>query len=158
MVFGFGIFFSDLNLSITDYFFESILPGYYDFRPSHVHIKITTPNEEVLISQLYFANDPYCENDTWCQDADDRIISLIENEFGLSGEIDLIINSSESGIILENGVGPQPGLPDAGSQGPMGALHHVWRHLWFTTDAHAVCVRAFAFGIGRVDSCVFSQA
>ena len=92
-----GKFFSDEN---GNYFFESILPGYYDFRPSHVHIKITTPNEEVLISQLYFANDPYCENDTWCQDADDRIISLIENEFGLSGEIDLIINSSESGIIL----------------------------------------------------------
>ena len=92
-----GKFFSDDN---GDYDFESIIPGYYGSRPRHIHIKITTPNEEVLISQLYFENDPYCENDTWCQDADDRIISLQENEFGFNGEINLIIDSFESGVIL----------------------------------------------------------
>ena len=92
-----GKFFSDAN---GYYNFESILPGYYGSRPRHVHIKITTPNEQVLISQLYFENDPFCEDDQWCQDADDRIISLVEDEFGLNGEIDLIMNSLEDGIIL----------------------------------------------------------
>ena len=92
-----GKFFSDVN---GDYTFESILPGYYGSRPRHIHIKITTPNQEELISQLYFENDPFCEDDQWCQDADDRIISLSEDEFGLNGEIDLIMNSLEDGIIL----------------------------------------------------------
>jgi protocatechuate 3,4-dioxygenase beta subunit len=92
-----GKFFSDIN---GDYTFESILPGYYGTRPRHLHIKITTPDDEVLVSQLYFENDPYCENDPWCQDADDRIISLEENEFGLYGDIDLIMNSLEDGIML----------------------------------------------------------
>tara|TARA_B100000029_G_C17309309_1_gene863759 strand:+ start:88 stop:858 length:771 start_codon:yes stop_codon:yes gene_type:complete len=92
-----GAFFSDES---GDYIFESILPGYYGNRPRHIHIKVTTPNEEVLISQLYFENDPYCENDTWCQDADDRIITLEENDSVLFGELDLIMNSSENGIYL----------------------------------------------------------
>jgi len=92
-----GKFFSDAN---GYYYFESILPGYYGSRPRHIHIKITTPNGEELISQLYFENDPYCESDQWCQDADDRIISLEENEFGLYGDMDLIMNSSENGISL----------------------------------------------------------
>ena len=92
-----GKFFSDSN---GDYSFESILPGYYGSRPRHLHIKITTPDEEVLVSQLYFENDPYCENDPWCQDANGRIILLEENEFGLYGDIDLIMNSLEDGIML----------------------------------------------------------
>ncbi len=53
-----------------------------------------------LVSQLYFENDPYCENDQWCQDADDRIISLIEDDSGVNGEINLIMDSLESGILL----------------------------------------------------------
>ena len=92
-----GKFFSNIN---GDYTFESILPGYYGSRPKHLHIKITTPNAEVLVSQLYFENDPYCENDPWCQDADGRIVSLEENEFGLYGNIDLIMDSLEDGIML----------------------------------------------------------
>ena len=92
-----GKLFSDEN---GNYTFESILPGYYGTRPRHIHIKVTTPNEEILVSQLYFGNDPYCENDEWCQDAEDRIILLEENELGLYGGIDLIMNSSDNGIIL----------------------------------------------------------
>ena len=92
-----GKFFSDSN---GNYSFESILPGYYGSRPRHIHIKITTPNGQVLVSQLYFENDPYCENDQWCQDANDRIISLQENEFGLYGTMNLIMNSVEDGIVL----------------------------------------------------------
>ena len=92
-----GKFFSDENGNFT---FESILPGYYGTRPRHIHIKVSTPDEEILVSQLYFGNDPYCENDEWCQDAEDRIILLEENESGLYGGIDIIINSTDNGIIL----------------------------------------------------------
>jgi len=92
-----GKMFSDLN---GQYNFETILPGYYEPRPRHIHIQITTPNEEVLVSQLYFEDDPFCESDPWCQDANDRIISLEENEFGLHGEMEFNMSSISNGIIL----------------------------------------------------------
>jgi len=92
-----GKFFSDDN---GYYYFESILPGHYGTRPRHVHIKITTPNGEVLITQLYFENDPFCETDPFCQSAEDRIISLQEIDLALYGEMEFIMNSNESGIII----------------------------------------------------------
>ena len=88
--------FSDIN---GQYGFETILPGYYANRPRHIHVKITTPNNEVLISQLYFANDPFCASDPWCQDAGDRVIDLVENLSGLYGQFDFIMDSSSNGII-----------------------------------------------------------
>lgn len=43
------------------YSFETILPGKYlngnDFRPSHIHFKITPPNSNAFITHLYFAGD-----------------------------------------------------------------------------------------------------
>ena len=82
------------------YAFETILPGHYANRPKHIHIIITTPNEEVLVSQIYFEGDPLCETDTWCQDAEDRIVVLQEDNLGLHGELDFNMNSAINGIIL----------------------------------------------------------
>ena len=82
------------------YAFETILPGYYASRPKHIHIKITTPNQEVLISQIYFEGDPLCETDSWCQDAEDRILVLEEDNLGLHGELDFNMNSAINGVVL----------------------------------------------------------
>ena len=92
-----GKMFSDIN---GQYHFETILPGYYTPRPRHIHIKITTPNEEILITQLYFDGDPFCETDPSCQDAEDRILILQEDNLGLHGEMEFIMNSINNGIIL----------------------------------------------------------
>jgi catechol 1,2-dioxygenase len=81
------------------YAFETILPGNYASRPLHIHIKITTPDGEVLVSQIYFDNDPLCESDPWCQDAEERILSLNEDSSGLNGQLDIVMNSTLSGII-----------------------------------------------------------
>jgi catechol 1,2-dioxygenase len=49
------------------YRFETVLPGRYrtgrDFRPSHIHLKISHPDGRTLITQVYFENDPYLAND-----------------------------------------------------------------------------------------------
>ena len=92
-----GKMFSDEN---GQYAFETVLPGYYANRPRHIHIKITTPNEEVLISQLYFEGDPLCETDPWCQEAEDRILILQENNLELYGQMDFSIDSTINGIVL----------------------------------------------------------
>ena len=45
------------------YRFETIRPGRYlqpsGWRPAHIHFEVTAPGYQPLISQLYFADDPY---------------------------------------------------------------------------------------------------
>lgn len=52
-----------------NYKFRTIIPGRYLngslYRPSHIHFRITAPEHQELISQIYFKNDPYIETDPW---------------------------------------------------------------------------------------------
>jgi len=91
-----GKMFSNTN---GQYAFETILPGNYASRPMHIHIKITTPDGEILVSQIYFDSDPLCDTDPWCQDAGERILALQEESSGLYGQLDIVMNSTLSGII-----------------------------------------------------------
>ena len=91
-----GKMFSNTN---GQYAFETILPGNYASRTMHIHIKITTPNGEVLVSQIYFDSDPLCDTDPWCQEAGERILALNEDSSGLHGQLDIVMNSILSGII-----------------------------------------------------------
>lgn len=49
------------------YRFETILPGWYlngaQYRPRHIHFKLTAPGFEELVTQLYFKDDPYLADD-----------------------------------------------------------------------------------------------
>ncbi|HUQ71425.1 MAG TPA: hypothetical protein VM165_17990 [Planctomycetaceae bacterium] len=48
----------------TDYAVETIMPGHYPSRPvQHVHYLITAPGCKPLITQLYFATDPFFDGD-----------------------------------------------------------------------------------------------
>ena len=82
------------------YGYESILPASYANRPRHIHYKITAPDGTSLITQLYFENDPLCENDPWCSDAEDRIIPLSEDAEVLSGQFDITLNTDMVSILL----------------------------------------------------------
>ncbi len=52
------------------YGFDTILPGAYldagGYRPRHIHFRVTTPSGKVLITQLYFAGDPYLSPNDSC--------------------------------------------------------------------------------------------
>lgn len=85
------------------YMFETILPGKYlnagQFRPSHIHFKITPPNFPELTTQLYFEGDTSIPADSAASvtsgeyDARHRIIPLIENADGkMEGTWDIVIN------------------------------------------------------------------
>lgn len=93
------------------YVFETIKPGWYlngsSFRPSHIHFKITPPDSDTLITQLYFEGDPYIAGDAAASiqggefDATHRIIPLLENSEGvLEGVWDIFVDGQ--GIILGN--------------------------------------------------------
>jgi protocatechuate 3,4-dioxygenase beta subunit len=48
----------------TDYQVGSIMPGHYPDRPAqHIHYLITAPGCKPLVTQLYFATDPFFEGD-----------------------------------------------------------------------------------------------
>ena len=102
------------------YIFETIKPGLYlngsNYRPSHIHFKITPPGFSTLITQLYFQGDPYIPTDAAASvnsgsfDATHRIIPLVTNINGdLEGTWDIIINGNgipvgTNNIYLEKGM------------------------------------------------------
>lgn len=46
----------------TDYGVETIMPGHYPDRPAqHIHYLIKAPGHRPLVTQLYFATDPFFE-------------------------------------------------------------------------------------------------
>lgn len=48
----------------SEYTIETILPGHYDDRPAqHIHYMIAAPGHKTLITQAYFATDPFFEGD-----------------------------------------------------------------------------------------------
>jgi hypothetical protein len=83
------------------YAFETILPGAYlngnQYRPKHIHFRVNKPGFPELITQLYFAGDPYIAADPWASqpDAAARIIPL--NTIGvnqLDGQFDIVMDGS----------------------------------------------------------------
>ncbi len=72
------------------YEFITIVPGQYllgggsDYRPGHIHFKITASNHNDLVTQLYFAGDPFISSDPWAsqEDAAERTVTLAVDSNG----------------------------------------------------------------------------
>jgi catechol 1,2-dioxygenase len=70
------------------YRFKTIIPGRYlnggNYRPSHIHFRITAPGYNELVSQIYFKDDPFIPQDPWAGDpsAAERILPLAKDENG----------------------------------------------------------------------------
>jgi catechol 1,2-dioxygenase len=68
------------------YKFKTIIPGRYlnggTYRPSHIHFRITAPDHTELVSQVYFAEDPFIDDDPWASDpdAEERILTVTKSE------------------------------------------------------------------------------
>ena len=87
------------------YAFTTVLPGFYEGRPRHLHLKVSAPGHVELYTQLYFEGDPYlwpvdsCGPPTCHSDDPDRILALTElgsgDEMILVGDIDLVLVAAE---------------------------------------------------------------
>ena len=81
------------------YEFKSILPVPYkadpkdesSWRPAHIHMRVSVPNQQDLITQLYFKEGKYVDTDRWASDpnAVNRILKISKNN---SGESEIIFN------------------------------------------------------------------
>jgi protocatechuate 3,4-dioxygenase beta subunit len=87
------------------YEFKSILPVPYkadpkdetSWRPAHIHMRVSVPNQQDLITQLYFKNGKYLDNDHWASspEAVNRILNISENKSGESEILFSVIMSKE---------------------------------------------------------------
>lgn len=81
------------------YEFKSILPVPYkadlndetSWRPAHIHMRVSVPNQQDLITQIYFKGGKYVDKDKWASapQAVNRILPVSENK---SGESEIIFN------------------------------------------------------------------
>jgi len=77
------------------YEFKSILPVPYqageNWRPAHIHMRVSVPNQQDLITQIYFKGSKYLDTDPWSSSpqAASRILNVTTNK---SGESEITFN------------------------------------------------------------------
>lgn len=81
------------------YKFKSILPVPYmavpnneaTWRPAHIHMRVSVPGQQDLITQIYFKGGKYVDKDKWASSpqAVNRILTMHKNT---SGESEIIFN------------------------------------------------------------------
>lgn len=65
-----------------EYSFKTILPGKYlngkEYRPAHIHFRVTSDAYKELVSQIYFKGDPHIQVDPWSskKEAELRILPI----------------------------------------------------------------------------------
>lgn len=89
------------------YGFKTILPVPYkadpkddtSWRPAHIHLRVSVPNQQDLITQIYFKNGKYVDTDKWASDpnAVNRILPISKNN---SGESEIVFNVTMNKEIL----------------------------------------------------------
>jgi catechol 1,2-dioxygenase len=82
-----------------EYRLETIFPAPYDqgngqYRPSHLHYKVTSKDFPTLTTQLYFEEDQYIPSDPWASasKAKNRIIPLEVKDGKRYGRFDIMLN------------------------------------------------------------------
>lgn len=93
--------------SVTDedgrYHFRTILPGRYEPRPRHIHVKIKQDGQELLTTQFYFAGDPELADEAMFNqigpDGEHLVVTLQEGQDSdgnaiLVGQQDVILNTT----------------------------------------------------------------
>ena len=72
------------------YDLRTIIPGHYgdgnDTRPAHIHVRVSAPGHRRLTTQLYFAGDPYNDQDPFIEKS--LIMQLTDAPGGASGSDD----------------------------------------------------------------------
>ncbi len=81
------------------YGFRSVMPGAYlqatGYRPAHLHYRVSAPGFATLVTQIYFAGDPYLAPNDSCttcgSDDPARIIALAPGDVTNFGRVDITL-------------------------------------------------------------------
>ncbi len=105
--------------ALGQYEFTSIHAGAYlngaQYRPSHIHFRVTAPGIAELITQLYFVGDPYIAADPWASDPDAALRIVPVNNVGgvdtaifdinVSGHLSAPNQAADMDIVIEQTYG-----------------------------------------------------
>jgi protocatechuate 3,4-dioxygenase beta subunit len=95
-----------ITMADGSYGFRTILPGHYEPRPRHIHVKVKLGGNELLTTQFYFEGDPELAGEAMFDQAGGEgvhlIISLTERQDAndnpiFFGRRDIILNIDLSG-------------------------------------------------------------
>ncbi|HRI23428.1 MAG TPA: hypothetical protein PLZ45_02075 [Ferruginibacter sp.] len=81
------------------YLFKSILPVPYkadpndeaSWRPAHIHMRVSVPGQQDLITQIYFKNGKYVDTDKWAA-SPNAVNRRLDITKGNSGESEVVFN------------------------------------------------------------------
>lgn len=71
------------------YVLETIVPGAYETRPPHIHVKVKARNGPILTSQLYFPNAAQNQKDPIFNK--DLIMSIVDGEKSKVGSFNFVL-------------------------------------------------------------------
>jgi protocatechuate 3,4-dioxygenase beta subunit len=78
------------------YDLRTIVPGHYlngdEFRPAHIHVRVSAPGHRHLTTQLYFDGDPYNATDEYIDDS--LIMKLANTRDGKAARFDFVIHEA----------------------------------------------------------------
>jgi len=80
-----------LTMEDGTYEFETVFPGSYDNRPSHIHYRISAVGYSTLVTQLYFQGDPLIARDPFASppSAAARIVPLDKSVSKWKAQLDI---------------------------------------------------------------------
>ena len=86
------------------YTFRTMVPipyhdGMVGWRPAHIHLRVSSPNRQDLITQIYFKGDPHISTDPPANaaDAQNRILEFVQNAEGETRvTFDIVLKESYS--------------------------------------------------------------
>lgn len=101
-----------------EYEFRSVKPGWYlngsQYRPAHIHFRVTRTGFTELITQLYFQGDPYIADDPWASapEAQMRLVPVTVNNGVQEATFNITLQSSVTGIKETRQVSPVTVAPN----------------------------------------------
>jgi len=81
------------------YSLRTVLPGRYElapgqFRPAHIHLKLEAPAHRAIVTQLYFAGDPFNESDSMFLES--LVVDPSVTGEGLAGSFTFVLGEEPS--------------------------------------------------------------
>ena len=81
------------------YSFKSILPVPYkadpnseaSWRPAHIHMRVSVPGQQDLVTQIYFKGGKYVDKDEWAS-APEAVNRILDIRSGQNGESEITFN------------------------------------------------------------------
>ncbi len=83
--------FQSYGKAVTDgngqYAFTTVVPGVYEARPAHIHLKVIHDGDELLTSQIYFSGDQLIEGDSVTDTVGDDELDLLTTDLIADGDV-----------------------------------------------------------------------